>query len=197
MAESFLPEDGANGGKPFAAEPLESEPLERTASVAHLLIRPAEVGDVEPITTIYNEAILETTSTFDTEPKTIEDRLCWLQSHDARHPVLVGVIEGQVVAWSSISAWSERRAYDATAETSLYVKTEYRGRGIGRALKDATIREARRLGYHTLLARIAEGSEQSLHLNERFGFARIGTMRQVGRVGGRWVDVHILQKMLE
>jgi phosphinothricin acetyltransferase len=77
------------------------------------------------------------------------------------------------------------------------VKSEFRGRGIGRKLKQATIEEARRLEFHTLIARVAEGSEASLHLNESFGFFHVGTMKEVGRKFGRLLDVHILQKMLE
>jgi L-amino acid N-acyltransferase YncA len=76
------------------------------------------------------------------------------------------------------------------------VKSKFRGRGIGRKLKEATIEEARRLGFHTLIARVAEGSEESLHLNMSMGFAHIGTLKEVGRKFNRLIGVHILQKML-
>jgi phosphinothricin acetyltransferase len=52
------------------------------------------------------------------------------------------------------------------------------------------------LGYHTLIARVAEGSEESLHLNARAGFVLVGTLKEVGRKFGQLLDVHILQKML-
>ena len=63
-------------------------------------------------------------------------------------------------------------------------------------LKKAIIEEARRLGFHTLVARVAEGSEESLHLNMSMGFVHIGTLKEVGRKFNRLIDVHILQKML-
>ena len=113
---------------------------------ALISIRPAELGDLEAITDIYNEAILTTTATFDTEPKSITERREWFQAHGERFPVLVAVVEGKVVGWTSLSKWSDRRAYDETAETSFYVKSEHRGQGIGRRLKGAIIDEARRLG---------------------------------------------------
>lgn len=160
-------------------------------------IRRAEPGDVPAITEIYNDAILTTTATFDTEPKTIAERTLWLETHDERHPVLVAVVAGNVVGWASITRWSERRAYDDTAETSFYVKADQRGRGIGRRLKEAIIDEARRLRFHTLIARVAEGSDESLHLNESTGFVRVGTLREVGRKFGKLLDVHILQLMLD
>jgi phosphinothricin acetyltransferase len=160
-------------------------------------IRKAELADLDAITAIYNEAILTTTATFDTEPKTAAERREWFQTHGERHPILVAVLEDKVVGWASLSQWSDRRAYDETAETSFYVKSEFRGRGIGRRLKEATIDEARRLGFHTLIARVAEGSNESLHLNESVGFVRVGTLKEVGRKFGRLLDVHILQKMLK
>src|SRR5436190_8054769 len=100
-----------------------------------ILIRRAELADLESITAIYNEAILTTTATFDTEPKTASERLPWFQSHGERHPILVAESEGGVVGWASLSPWSERPAYDDTAETSFYVRAGRRGQGIGRALK--------------------------------------------------------------
>ncbi|QDT43595.1 N-acyltransferase YncA [Gimesia alba] len=160
-------------------------------------IRPAEVSDLDEITVIYNEAILTTTATFDLEPQTREERLEWFESHDERFPILVTEVEGHVAGWASLSRWRLRRAYDRTAETSFYVKEEYRGQGIGRQLKQAIIEEARRLGFHTLIAGVAQGSEASLHLNESFGFEVVGTFKEVGNKFGKMLDVTYLQKMLD
>lgn len=165
--------------------------------MSSVVIRRAGRGDVPAITDIYNEAIRSTTATFDTETKSIDDRMAWFDSHGEKHPVLVAERDGRVVGWASLSRWSDRCAYDDTAETSFYVAPEFRGRGIGRALKAATIAEARRLGFHTLIARVAEGSDASLHLNREAGFELVGTLRQVGMKLGRRLDVHILQLMLK
>ena len=155
------------------------------------------MADLSAITEIYNEAILTTTATFDTEPKSLAERTRWFESHDEKHPILVAVLDGRVVGWASVSRWSERSAYDATAETSFYVKAEFRGQGIGRKLKEATVEEARRLQIHTLIARVAQDSLESLHLNESVGFVHVGTLKEVGRKFGRLLDVHILQKILD
>ena len=162
-----------------------------------LFIRRAASEDAAAIAHIYNEAILNTTATFDTEPKTPEDRAEWLKSHDERHPILVAIVNGEVVGWASITLWSDRPAYADTAETSFYVSSGHRGQGIGRKLKEAIIQEAKRLGYHTLIARITAGSEVSLHLNESTGYVRVGTLKEVGRKFGKLLDVHILQKILD
>ena len=162
-----------------------------------LNIRHATVSDVDSITEIYNEAILTTTATFDTEPKTREDRIAWFESHDERHPVLVAELDAIVVGWACLTEWRPRAAYADTAETSFYVKTEHRGNGIGRKLKEAIIEEARRLKFHTLIAGAAEGSDASLHLNKSFGFEVVGTFKQVGKKFGKVLDVTYLQKFLD
>jgi len=160
-------------------------------------IRRAESTDLDAITDIYNEAILTTTATFDTGAKSAPEQLQWFQSHDERHPVLVAVLDGKIIGWASLSSWSDRCAYNNTAETSFYVKSEFRGRGVGRQLKEAIIEEARRLRFHTIIARVAEGSSESLHLNETTGFVHVGTLKEVGHTFGKLLDVHILQKMLD
>ena len=43
----------------------------------------------------------------------------------------------------------------------------------------------------SLIARAAEGSDASLHLNEAFGFQHAGTLKEVGRKFGKLLDVHI------
>jgi L-amino acid N-acyltransferase YncA len=159
-------------------------------------IRRAAVSDAAAIAAIYNEAIATTTATFDTDPKTPEERIRWLKSHDERHPILVADAGGAVVGWASLTAWSDRTAYDNTAETSFYVQSACRGRGIGRKLQEALLEQAERNKFHTLIARISDGSSESLHLHEATGFIRIGTMKEVGRKFGKLIDVHILQKML-
>jgi phosphinothricin acetyltransferase len=162
-----------------------------------ITIRRATLQDADAIAAIYNEAVQNSTATFDTESKTEEDRREWLESHDDRHPVLVAECDGQIVGWASLSKWSDRPAYADTAESSFYVSEQHRGRGIGRALKVRMIEEARQAGLHTILARVAEGSAASLHLNEALGFERVGTMREVGLKFGRRLDVHLLQLMLQ
>ncbi|HVW38840.1 MAG TPA: GNAT family N-acetyltransferase, partial [Pirellulales bacterium] len=99
-----------------------------------LAIRPAEARDARAIAEIYNEAIVGTTATFDTEPKTEQNRLEWLAAHHDRHSVLVAEREGEVVGWSALTKWSDRPAYDGTVESSFYVAQKHRSKGVGRRL---------------------------------------------------------------
>lgn len=161
-----------------------------------VLIRPATHKDIPIITDIYNEAILNTTATFDIEPKSRGERLAWLDSHDERHPVLVLESEGRVCGWACLSQWSDREAYDHTAEGSLYMDPQYHNRGYGQLLNTALTDAARELGFHTLIARVSGSSDISIHLCKKFGYQHIGTMKEVGRKFGEYLDLHMFQKML-
>ena len=160
-----------------------------------LNIRPATENDVPVITEIYNEAILNTIATFDTEQKTVEQQLNWFRAHDASHPVFVGEFKNLVIAWASLSKWSDRCAYDSTAEVSIYVHKDFRNQGIGKQLMEIIVLEGKERGLHTLISRITSGNEKSIYLHERLGFEQIGVLKEVGKKFDKFHDVHILQKV--
>ena len=159
-------------------------------------IRPAKVEDLDVITEIYNDAIENTVATFDTEPKTLEEQRVWFTNHIPKYPILVAEQDGLVAGWASLSKWSEKDAYSETTEGSLYVKKGYRGQGIGKRLLEAIIQEGKKAGFHSVMARIAEGGEASIHLCESVGFRHVGTMKEVGRKFGKLLDVYLMQKIL-
>ena len=158
-------------------------------------VRPARLDDLNTITEIYNEAILTTDATFDTEPKTDAEQRAWFAGHGSKNPILVAELDGVVVGWASLSEWSPRRAYADTAEVSLYVKQEFQSRGIGRRLLEDILGEGEKVGLHTVIARITKSNKQSIHLHERAGFEHIGVMREVGQKFGKLLDICLMQKI--
>ena len=162
-----------------------------------LTIRQAALPDLGAITDIYNEAIRNTAATFDTEPKTPEEQKSWFASHGPKYPMLVAEQGNLIVGWASLSMWSDRCAYSDTAEISFYVKEGHQGKGIGRQLLEAIIRAGQNGGLHTVIARITEGNEASIHLCESAGFEHIGIMKEVGRKFGKLLDVYLMQKIYD
>jgi L-amino acid N-acyltransferase len=158
-----------------------------------LVIRGAGPEDASAIAGIYNEAVRTTVATFDTEPRSVPHQVAWIEEHLSRYPVLVAQRSSVIIGWASLSPWSDRKAYDGTAEVSVYVLGTERGKGNGKRLLADLVERGRAMELHTLMARIADANEVSLHLHESIGFLRIGIMREVGWKFGRWVDVNLLQ----
>src|SRR6185436_9493888 len=132
-----------------------------------LSIRVATIDDQEAIMDIYNEAVANSTATFDTDPRTLEKQITWFKNHKDIHPVLVGEFDGEIVGWASLSPWSDRCAYETTVEVSVYIHKDHRGKGIGSKLLKAVTDRGRTLKIHTVISRITEGNQISIHLHEK------------------------------
>lgn len=152
-------------------------------------IREAAIQDAPRIADIYNDAVLNSTASFDLEPKSVEEREQWLEARSASHPVLVAEHDGEIIGWGALSPYSDRAAYAATAEVSVYIDRAFRRRGVGQALTEALIERARSAELHVLLARICSENSASIEMVRKLGFSDAGTMHEVGRKFGRWLDV--------
>ena len=149
--------------------------------------------DLNRIVEIYNWAIVNTSATFDTDSKTVQSQLGWFESHDEKHPVIVARENGRVLAWGSISPWSDRCAYSGTGEISFYVDPDFHRKGIGFNILKRLIEIGKEKNFRTLVSRIAGKSEASVHLHKKLGFSNIGTMKNVGKKFDEIIDVHLMQ----
>ena len=159
-------------------------------------IRLAEAADLEAIVDIVNEYIPMRTATAYLWPITPDKAQHWFAAHDIRHPIWVAEVQGTVVAWLSVTAWSEREAYDATAELSVYVRTQSLRSGIGSRMLRHAIETAPSLGIDMLIAGAFSDNESSIALFERFAFERCAHFRGIATLDGIRRDVTFLQRAL-
>lgn len=162
-------------------------------------IRPATHADLPGILAIYNEAVLNTTATYDYEPRTLEHRTAWFEDHVKHgYAVLVAADDaGRVVGWSALNRFHDRKGYQFTTENSVYVAADQRGKGIGKLLLAPLIEAARQRGCHAILAGIDATNEASLRLHARFGFQEVARLKEVGYKFERWLDVVYLELLLQ
>ena len=156
-------------------------------------IRTASKNDLSSITEIYNHAVLNTTATFDTEPKTLHEQDEWFERHIDKYTVIVAVQDDIVVGWASLSPWSDRCAYSNTADIAVYIKEGFRGKGIGSKLLEELLKKGTKNGLHTAIAKICSENEVSMNLFKKSGFKHIGTMKEVGYKFEKKLDVHLMQ----
>lgn len=160
-------------------------------------IRRAEINDVVAVTAIYNQGIAERSSTFETKPKTVEDRSEWIQAQSERHPILVYELNSEVVGWASISTYRPRDCYIGVGEFSIYLHNQSRGKGIGKALLNALIKEAEQLGYWKLSSRIFDFNVASRNLCKSCGFREVGIYEKHSKLEGQWIDCVVVEKLIE
>lgn len=160
-------------------------------------IRPAVAADAAAIARIYNEGIADRLATLETEERTPDERTAWLAARGERHPVLVAERGGAVVGWGALNPFNPRPAYRFVADFSVYVAREARGTEVGGALLAALLARARRLGYHKLVLAAFPENAAGLRLYRRFGFREVGTYREQGRLDDRWVDVVVMERLLD
>lgn len=166
---------------------------ERPAVVVR--VRPAVPRDAAVMADIYNDAVLNSTATFDLEPQSAAARRRWL-ADAATYLALVAEAGGRVVGWASLTRWSERGAYAATAESSLYVAPEHHRSGVGLTLGTALLGAAPGLGLRVVIAQVCAENSGGLALAARLGFERVGLLREVGFKFGRRLDVVVCQRLV-
>jgi len=155
--------------------------------------RQAEPGDAGTIARIYNEGIEDRVATFDTELRTADDILGWLEED---YPLVVAEADGEVRAWAVVHPYSARAVYSGVGDYSVYVSRESRGRGLGRVTLAALVEDCEARGYRKLLSRIFPRNEASLALARSLGFREVGVYRRHGKLDGQWLDCVIVERLL-
>lgn len=161
-------------------------------------IRDAEDGDLDTITAIHNDAVIHTTAIWNEAPVDRADRAAWLADRSGHGwPVIVAVDETGVVGYASYAQWRPHSGYRLTVEHSVYVRGDQRGRGVGRTLMEELIARARSAGLHVMVGGVDSANAGSIALHERLGFREVGRLPQVGAKFGRWLDLSLLQLVLD
>ncbi|MBO5254092.1 MAG: N-acetyltransferase [Clostridia bacterium] len=154
-------------------------------------IRKAVLEDLPALLDIYNHEVLNGTATFDLTPQTLPQRRMWFDAHNTEnHPLFVYDADGVVAGYVSLSDYREKEAYRSTVELSVYVHPAHRGKGLATELMGFILDEARRDdSIHTVVSVITSGNTASVRLHEKFGFTFGGTIKEVGKKFGEYLDI--------
>ncbi len=161
-------------------------------------VRPAVASDLKSVADVFAHYVRHTVATFEETPPTVADWERRLEDLTGRGlPFLVAESAGAVVGFAHASPWRPKPAYRFTVEDTLYLAPDATGQGLGAALLDALVTASARAGMRQMIAVIADtGSDASLALHRRFGFADAGRLVGVGHKHGRWIDTFVLQRSL-
>ncbi len=154
------------------------------------------LGDVDAITGIYNDYVLNSTATFETTPidkKEMQERISQFSTH---YPYLVYEVNGEVAGFCYAHPWKMKAAYQPTLETTVYLSPQYIGQGIGRQLMQQLIQVCKNRGYRALIACITEDNERSIAFHQALGFKQVSHFEHVGMKFGHWIGVKDYELLL-
>ena len=164
-------------------------PVRQSGAMAGGTIRAASEADAESILAIYAPVVRDTAISFEETPPTVDEIVQRMRAILPAYPYLVFEQDGEVVGYANGHVHRGRPAYRWSVETSVYVREDARGQGIGRSLYANLLDVLTRQGFHTAFAGTALPNPGSVALHEAVGFKTLGVFPEVGFKFGRWHDV--------
>ena len=166
-------------------------------------IRTATPSDALALLRIYAPYVEDTAVTFDCEVPSLEEFRTRIEATLASYPYIVAEDLGAIVGYAYASPFKERAAYDRAVETSIYVKKDYQGQGVGRALYEELEHRLKAIGILNLNACIAWTdapnaylTHQSPEFHHHMGYTRCAHFHQCGYKFGQWFDIIWMEKMI-
>jgi phosphinothricin acetyltransferase len=164
-------------------------------------VRAATTEDVAAITALYNVLIPTTTTAWTETLETEAERMEWIEHQRADgFPVLVADVDGEVVGFAAYEHFrgaGKWPGYRCTVEHSVHVAEGCWGGGVGRALVEGLIECAGAAGVHVMVAAIDGANTGSIEFHRRLDFVEVAHMPEVGHKFGHWLDLVLMQRILD
>lgn len=165
-----------------------------------MLIRQAQINDLEEITAILNQAINWGKATAITQEFRAAERIDWFkESTSGRYCILVSEDEqGKITGYVSITPYRKgRQAFLHTAEISYFIHFDHHKKGIASALMEEALDHCRKNEIKTLVAFLMAHNLPSVHFMEKYGFEQWGLFPRSITINGQEFDHAIYGKRVE
>ncbi|MEN6350437.1 MAG: N-acetyltransferase family protein [Syntrophomonas sp.] len=166
-------------------------------------IRMATESDAEEILKIYSPYVTDTAITFEYDIPSITEFSRRIKDTLKMYPYIVALEEKCIVGYAYASAFKQRAAYDWAVETTVYLKQDCRGKGLGKKLYLALEDVLERQNILNLNACIAYTSVKDVHLDntsmvfhQHLGYSKVAHFTKCGYKFGTWYDMIWMEKML-
>ena len=168
-----------------------------------LTIRMAKEEDAGELLDIYAPYVTDTAITFEYEVPSVEEFADRIRTTTQKYPYLLAVSEDTILGYAYASPFKARSAYDWAAETTIYLKQECQGKGIGKqlyfALEDM-LKHQNILNLNACIAYTAAPdaflTNASALFHEHLGYRKVGHFTQCGYKFGTWYDMIWMEKLL-
>ena len=149
--------------------------------------------DSKAIAEIYAYYVKNTWISFETEAPSKEEMEKRISSCLQVHPWLVYVENDEVLGYCYGGQHRNRKAYQWSAECSVYLRHDCKLRGVGSELYEALFGIMKKQGFKSLYAGISLPNKISESFHLKMGFRPVGTYHKVGYKFESWFDVMWLE----
>jgi L-amino acid N-acyltransferase len=161
------------------------------------MIRDARPEDAPAVAALWNHFIRDTLVTFNWAEKSPAEVAETIASRQAAgHGFLVVEANDRLAGFATYAQFRGGVGYARTVEHTILLDPAARGRGTGRALMSAVEDHARRGGAHSIFAGVSGANPEGRAFHLALGYVEVAVLREVGRKWDRWLDLHLMQKIL-
>lgn len=168
-----------------------------------ITIRPVVAEDAEALLAIYAPYIKETAITFEYDVPTVVEFKNRITTTLEKYPYIVAEENNTIIGYAYASPYGTRKAYDWSAEVSIYLDRNQRGKGLGGKLYEALEAYLDQQNIINVYACIAETDKDSPYLNHasqafhtKRGYQKVAHFRKSGYKFNEWFDIIWMEKQL-
>lgn len=157
-------------------------------------VRSVALEDAKHLVEIYRPYVEETAITFDYAVPTIYEFEEKITKIIQNYPFLIAEKDDKILGYAYAGEFYPKDAYKWTAEITIYLDKDSRGKGIGETLYANLEKELLDRGIYHLTSCIAYPDEGSITFHKKRGFRKVAHFEKVGYKFERWWDVVWYQK---
>ena len=161
-----------------------------------LIFQKAEENDVETMLEIYNFYLVTTTATFDHVKISQDEFLHRIFIGHEKYQTYLIRYHNEIAGFCFLTQYRKKEAYNRTAETGLYLKPEFIGKGIGKIAAAFLEKAAITTRIKVILASISGENTISMKLFEGMGYEKCAHYKEVAEKFGRLQDIIDYEKIL-
>jgi len=160
------------------------------------MIRAVNIEDAKELVEIYNFYVINTVVNFDEKPVSLPSFIEKIKLITSNYPFIIFEENNEILGYAYGSRFRPRPAYNATVESTVYVKNGAHGKQIGSKLYAELLELLKQQNFKSVLGVLTIPNPASVKLHEKFGFKQVAHLKDVGFKFEEWLDVGIFQLTL-
>ena len=166
-------------------------------------IRFAKPEDAKELLKIYAYYVTDTAISFETEVPSEEEFKLRIEEVLKSYPFIVACKDDEILGYAYLHSFVGRKAYELSAETTIYLNPDKKKMGIGKKLYSVLEDIAKAQNITNLYSCIGYVDKEDEYLNnnsvqfhEHIWFRMVGKFEKCGHKFGRWYHMVWMEKII-